>query len=66
MEKVVLNVNGMSCGHCESSVKKGLSELNGVKEVLVDLAGKTVSVEFENISIDEIKNTIEDLGYDVV
>lgn len=66
MEKVVLNVNGMSCGHCESAIKKGLSELKGIKEVLVDLSGKTVSVEYEEISIDEIKNTIEDLGYDVV
>lgn len=66
MEKITLNVNGMSCGHCESAVKKALSELDGVKDVLVDLAGKTVTVEFEKISTYEIKNTIEDLGYDVV
>lgn len=66
MEKITLNVNGMSCGHCESAVKKALSELDGVKDVFVDLTGKTVTVEFEKISTEEIKNTIEDLGYDVV
>ncbi|MDE6357297.1 MAG: copper ion binding protein [Eubacteriales bacterium] len=66
MEKITLNVNGMSCGHCESAVKKALSELDGVKDVFVDLTGKTVTVEFEEISTEEIKNTIEDLGYDVV
>ncbi len=66
MEKVVLNVEGMSCGHCESAVKKALSELDGVKEVLVDLVGKTVSVEFEGISTEEIKTIIEAQGFDVI
>ena len=60
-------VEGMSCSHCEDTVKKAVGALNGVVAVQVDLAGKKVMVEFnpEKISVDTIKDVIEDQGYDV-
>ena len=30
MEKVTLNVEGMSCGHCVKAVEGSVGELNGV------------------------------------
>lgn len=66
MNSVILNVDGMSCSHCEECIKNSLEKLNGVKEVFVDLKGKTVSLKFENILLDEIKQTIEEQGYDVI
>lgn len=62
-----LNVEGMSCSHCENTVKKSVGELNGVSLVTVDLKGGKVIVEYdpERVSIDTIKDTIEDQGYDV-
>lgn len=70
MEKKVttLNVEGMSCSHCENSVKKSVGALIGVREVTVDLQGKKVTVEFDpdKVTIEMLKETIEDQGYDVV
>jgi len=40
MEKIVLNVMGMSCSHCENAVKKAVSALEGVTKVDVDLSAK--------------------------
>ena len=62
-----LNVEGMSCSHCEASVKKSVGQLNGVSSVTVDLKGKKVMVEYdaEKVSIQTIKDTIEDQGYNV-
>jgi len=65
--KEVLKVDGMSCGHCVSSIEKNVGELTGVSTVKVDLANKEVSVEFDNAAtLVQIKETIEDQGYDLV
>ena len=65
--KEVLKVDGMSCGHCVSSIETNVGELTGVSTVKVDLANKEVSVEFDNAAtLVQIKETIEDQGYDLV
>ena len=68
MEKIELNVMGMSCSHCENAVKKAVSALEGVTKVDVDLPGKKVSVEYEadKSTPADFKAAIEDQGYDVV
>ncbi|MGN7385943.1 copper chaperone CopZ [Sporosarcina sp. SAFN-015] len=64
--KEVLKVEGMSCGHCVNSIESSVGELNGVSAVKVDLATKEVTVEFENgVTLEQIKETIEDQGYDI-
>ncbi|HHV39385.1 MAG TPA: heavy-metal-associated domain-containing protein [Tepidimicrobium sp.] len=62
----VLSVEGMSCGHCEKAVKEALSGLESVRKVEVDLKGKKVEVEGDNLVDDVLKETIEDIGYDVL
>jgi copper chaperone len=42
---VVLQVDGMTCGHCVSSVEKAVVELPGVTGVHVDLATGRVTVD---------------------
>lgn len=68
METTVLKVEGMSCSHCENAIKKSVGALDGVNAVTVDLKGKTVTVEYESskVSLNRIKNEIEDQGYDIV
>lgn len=68
MERTVLNVEGMSCSHCENAIKKAVGALDGVSTVTVDLKGKTVTVEYDGskVSLDRIKTEIEDQGYEVV
>ncbi|MBT2606044.1 copper chaperone CopZ [Bacillus sp. ISL-53] len=67
MEKMTLNVKGMSCGHCINSIEGSVGELFGVTTVKVNLDSGTVSVEFNpnEVTIDKIKETIDDQGYDV-
>ncbi|HOV26923.1 MAG TPA: copper chaperone CopZ [Pseudobacteroides sp.] len=67
-EVKTLNVDGMSCSHCENSVKKAVGALDGVGSVTVDLKSKKVTIEFDPaiVNIDMIKNAIEDQGYDVI
>lgn len=66
-ETKTLNVEGMSCSHCENAVKKSVGSLNGVNSVAVDLKEKKVTVDFdpEKVTVNTIKDTIEDQGYDV-
>ena len=68
MEKIVLFVNGMSCSHCEKAVIKAVSALPGVSKVGVDLAAKTVTIDYQSgqSGITDFKAAIEDQGYDVV
>lgn len=67
-EVKTLKVEGMSCSHCENSVKKAVGALNGVKGVEVDLKAKKVTIEFdaEKVNVGTIKEAIEDQGYDVI
>lgn len=66
MKKDVLRVEGMSCGHCVNAIEGALKNMN--VQATVDLAGKTVTVEYDenHVSIEKIKEAIEDQGYDVV
>ncbi|MCY9692956.1 cation transporter [Paenibacillus alginolyticus] len=66
MKNITLKVEGMSCQHCVNSIEGALKEIGATG--LVDLALKTVSVEFEDnkINLGQIKEVIEDQGYDVV
>lgn len=58
-----IRVNGMSCGHCKARVEKGLSELDGVTAVHVDLAAGTATVEGD-VTEDRLRTAIDDLGYE--
>jgi copper chaperone len=68
MEKVILEVNGMSCEHCVKAIKNSLSEIDGIEKVDISLEEGTVTVEYDSskVEIENIKNIIEDAGYEVV
>jgi len=67
MEKITLNVEGMSCEHCVKAVTKAVSDLSGTKNVKVDLKKKTACFEFDvsKTSLNEIKAAIEEAGFTV-
>lgn len=63
----LLKVKGMSCQHCVMSVTKALGQLDGVKNVQVDLAKG--EVRFDNtkeIPSNRIEKAISDAGYEVI
>lgn len=63
-----IKVQGMSCNHCVNAVEGSVSELAGVSSVKVDLDSGEVAVEFDQkqTTLEEIKETIEEQGFDVV
>ena len=67
MQNVTLNVQGMSCGHCVKAVESSVGELNGIESVKVNLDEAEVAVSFNDtqVSLEQIKETIEEQGYDV-
>lgn len=68
MEKITLNVQGMSCGHCVKAVEGSVGKLDGVQNVQVQLEAGKVEVAFDSskVKLEDIKETIDDQGYDVV
>lgn len=68
METISLNVQGMTCNHCKASVEKAVGSLDGVQSVEVILAENKVNVGLDSsiVSMETLKNTIEDIGFDVV
>ncbi len=68
MENVVLDVKGMTCGHCEAAVSGALKALDGVADVKVHLDTGKVDVRYDKdkVSLEQMKEAIEEQGYDVV
>lgn len=67
MEITILDVKGMSCGHCVKAVESSVGDLSGVTSVTVTLETGKVEVQYDPdvISLETIKETIDDQGYDV-
>ena len=68
MEKIIINVEGMSCSHCVNAVTKAVGGLDGVSDVKVDLEAKTAAVDYDSdkVTPEIIKAAIEEEGYYVV
>ncbi len=66
MIKKKVGIEGMTCDHCVKRVENALKELDGVKNVKVNLKKKTADMELEvDLSSDKIKAAVEDAGYEV-
>jgi copper chaperone CopZ len=60
----VLNVNGMKCMHCKKRVEDACMGVKGVLNASASLEGKTVTIDHNDASIEEIKKAIIKAGYD--
>ena len=65
---VEIKTKGMSCSHCENTVKTSVEKLDGVKEVIADAKTNTAKVTFDGskTNLKEIENAITDAGYGVL
>lgn len=68
METMTLDVKGMSCGHCKSSVEGALKGLEGVTNAEVNLDTGKVDVTYDDVKVKvaDMREAVEDQGYDVV
>jgi copper chaperone len=63
--EIILQVEGMSCGHCKMSVENALKAVAGVTSASVDLEKKQALVTGTADRAALVK-AVEDVGFDVV
>lgn len=64
--KKIIEINGMSCGHCQARVEQVLNAIEGV-EAKVDLKKKRAVVNLtKNVEDQTLKNVVTEAGYEVV
>jgi copper chaperone len=67
MERLILQVTGMTCGGCENAVTRALSRLEGVSNVSASHAQNQVTVQYDAAKVDRAKiaDAITRAGYQV-
>lgn len=65
---ITYKVEGMTCDHCEMSIRKGVEELSGIRGVEANHEDSTTHVTFDPsvVSEEDIIAAIEKRGYHVV
>ena len=63
--KLNLKIDGMGCEHCIKSVREALEEIKGIKVLDVKIGSAEVEVENDSV-LNEIKEKLDDAGYDLV
>jgi len=61
-----IKIKGMTCNHCVMAVTKALNEIEGIKDVKVDLEKGEAFFEGKPIDIDLVREKIKKAGYEVV
>ncbi len=66
MSEKILQIKGMSCGHCSARVEKVLNAIDGV-EAKVDLDSNSAHLKLsKEVSNETIKSVVDGIGYEVV
>lgn len=61
--ETTFHIDNMKCQGCAANVEKAAQSIPGVESVSVDLANKTATVSFENVSKEAIQSAIQEAGY---
>lgn len=66
IERVTLQVSGMTCGGCAGSVQRALQRHPGVRSAAVNLAQKNATVDFDPAATtpDALAQAVRSAGYD--
>ena len=67
MENITLTINGMKCTGCSQRVERALKNTDGIENASVDLELREAKISYnkDEISFDEICDTITDVGFEV-
>lgn len=65
LNKITLNVNGITCAACAWLIEKHVSSLSGIEEVLVNISGHRATVVWQpqQIKLSQILNAFLHIGY---
>lgn len=63
MERAVLHIDGMSCGHCLNAVNQALAQLPGVEVHTVRMGRAEVRYDQTQLSAAQLEAAVADAGY---
>ena len=64
MTRLTMDISGMTCGHCVSSVTEEVSAIEGVTDVQVDLASGRVTITADQpVDEPQVRAAVEEAGY---
>ncbi|EUJ31155.1 heavy-metal-associated domain-containing protein [Listeria cornellensis] len=68
MAKLVVEVEGMSCEHCEKRVREAIESVEGVEKAVISLEAGTAEVTYDDGKKvqDAIAEAVDEAGYEVV
>lgn len=67
MATTAFHVTGMTCGHCETSVRDEVSKVAGVTDIDVDAGtGKLVVSSSEPVEVSAVLAAVDEAGYEAV
>lgn len=65
MQKLTLDIEGMSCGHCVHAVKQALEQLDGVRVDEVKIGAAVLSYDPASVTSERIAQAVAAEGYAV-
>ncbi|MEU2203105.1 heavy metal-associated domain-containing protein [Microbacterium oleivorans] len=67
METTEFQVTGMTCGHCEKSVRDEVSKVAGVTDIDVNVGtGKLVVSSSQPVEVSAVIAAVDEAGYEAV
>lgn len=66
MERVTLEITGMTCGHCVGAVSKALRGLGGVEVESIEVGTATLTFDPSRVSRAQLDAAVAEEGYQVV
>lgn len=63
MERVTIQIDGMSCGHCVAAVGRALRAVPGVDVEQVAIGSATIAYDPGAVSLDRIRAAVRAEGY---
>lgn len=66
MKTADLTIEGMSCGHCVVSIRKGLGKLANVKVEDVQIGKARVIYDEAKVTVDQLSKAVENAGYRII
>lgn len=67
MSTVTIQVPGIHCDNCKSSIEGALGELGGVRRAEVSVEDKNVTVDYDDdtLGLEALQDAIIEQGYDL-
>ncbi|TXI63179.1 MAG: copper chaperone [Flavobacterium sp.] len=62
--ETIIHIQNLKCGGCANTITKGISSIEAIQNVLVNVDESTVTFSYETeAQVNEVKNKLKSLGY---